>query len=56
MKSLKDFLEEDKSLTEKMNYEEFKNSIVNGINDSGLEEAYDEYLKVKDNCKMKVEE
>lgn len=45
-KGLKDFLEEDKSLTTPMTYKEFINSVQSGFDDSGIEEAYEAYKRV----------
>lgn len=47
LKGLKECLEEDPSLTRKITYEEFQNSIVSCADlDDGVEEAYDSYKKV----------
>ena len=44
-KVLKDFLEEDKSLTTPLTYEEF-NSAQSGFDDIGIEETYETYKRV----------
>lgn len=45
-KGLKDFLQEDRSLSTPMTYEEFNNSIQSGFDDSGIDEAYEAYKRV----------
>ena len=45
-KGLKEFLAEDKSLTTRMTYEEFTNSVQSGFDDIGIEEAYETYKRV----------
>lgn len=47
MTLLERFLEQDPSLTRKISYEEFQNSMVSFSElDDGIEEAYESYKKV----------
>lgn len=49
-KGLKEYLEEDPSLTKELIYKEFQNSIVSCDDlDNGIEAAYDSYKKAKTN-------
>lgn len=47
-KGLAEYLDDDPSLKREMTYEEFNNSITTGFDDSGIEEAFETYCKVKD--------
>lgn len=47
-KGLNEYLKDDPSLTKKLTYEEFQNSIVLCADlDDGIEEAYEKYRKLK---------
>lgn len=46
-KSLQDYLDEDKSLTTPRTYEEMT-TFTYGVDDSGIEKAYDAFRKVEE--------
>lgn len=49
-KGLKEYLEDDPSLTQKITYEEFQNSIISCADlDDGVEDAYKTYKQVIEN-------
>lgn len=49
-KGIKDFIQEDESLTSKITYEEFLR-VESGFDDSGIDEAYKAYKKVIEKSK-----